>query len=123
MCSGPLDTFLEETTRLIKRSSGGNHNPSKALHASGHKKAATGTGKPPKAGGVKKAQVREGAGATAFEPCSMPSATCQQRQPSSTVLGLLCAHQQQASHRIVLSSWFDGWLKAASHGCLQLPPC
>lgn len=82
-CSGPLDTFLEEATRLIKRS-GGNH-PSKALHTSSHKKAASGPGKPPKAGGVKKAQVRKGRGSNCLDSPRLAARLqhVNSRQPSS----------------------------------------
>lgn len=57
-CSGPLDSFLEEATRFIKRSpmqQRSGHSSSKGV--SSHKRAASGSGKPNKAGAVKKAQV------------------------------------------------------------------
>lgn len=134
-CSGPLDSFLEEATRLIKiKRSGGNH-PSKALHTSSHKKAASSSGKPPKAGGMKKAQVRERKGE--HLPPDRPrlaarlqSVSSLPAQPSASNPGLLCVHQQQATQHVVLRLRMDGWCmgcnalgRAASHGCMQLPLC
>ena len=95
-CSGPLDSFLEEATRYIKRSpvqhrSG---NPSSKA-TSNHKRSASGSGKSNKAGAVKKAQVCSSA--YGFH-CPLHSATCL----CTEIIG---KHIHMFVHVTMLGSW------------------